>query len=136
MYSIHKYNTTAFGDGIAALRVSITIYRHSEMSPTIGNKFPVPIDVLLDHGLNHCPQSELDQMDNLLSIPLYRGALPDCAPSPLPLCTQPLVIVALQSKNNLPAVVLHRLYPGRKPSISNHQDYHNYILEVNFVFRF
>ena len=136
MYIIHEYNTAALGDGISALRVGMTIYRHSEMSSTIGNKLPVSIDVLLDHGLNHCLQYEPDQMDDLLSIPLYRGALPDCAPSQLPLCTQPLVIAALQSKNNLPAVVLHPLYPGRGPSISNHQDYHNGILEVDFVFRF
>ena len=131
-YRIHEYNTASFGGSISALRIGITIYLKSEIYRGVGNKCLPPLDTSLKYGYDHCICPDLNLMDDLLSIPLYNGSLPDCFPSPLPPLTQPLIIAALHNDNNLPAVLLHPLYPGREPIIATHQDCHNGVFRNRF----
>ena len=118
-YRIHEYNTASFGDSISAFRIGITIYLKSDIYKEVGDKRPLTLDKLFQYGYKHCIRQDLNIMDDLLSITLYNGSLPDCVPSPLPSIAQPLIIAAIQGEYNIPAVVLHPLYPARQPTIAS-----------------
>ena len=112
--------------------MGITIYHVLDEYSGICDKCAAPLETPLQYGYTDCILPELNTTEDLLSIPLQNGSIPDCVPSPLPSATQPLIIAALQGNGNLPSVVLHPLYPGREPSISHQQNSHNGLFGSRF----
>ena len=105
--------------------MSITIYHVSDKYHEIGERCAEPLGTSMKYRYKHCILTELNRAEDLLSVPLQYGSFPDYITSLLPPTMQPLIVATIQDANNLPAVVLHPLYPGRELIISHQQDIHN-----------
>ena len=112
-YRSHSYNTSAFGDVFAALRVSITIFQALDDSIQVKIKHSPAGDNFAQLGYN-CICQDLNREENPYSVPLPTGILDHSNCNPHVPITTPLTVAFINDAALIPSIVLHSLYPCKE----------------------
>ena len=123
LYTMNKYNTANYGDYVAAKRVSIRIYKSSDIAtvPNIADRYPCSNNLALDRGYQPCINTSMNVIAQQSTILLPPDVLKSAHHNDPSKLSTPLVIAhtSIDKNGSGRSFILHPEYPCMEPIISS-----------------